>query len=110
MAFGEGEDIRFDAVAGEREHFAGASEAADHLVGDQQDIVLVADGAHAGEVVVRRHENAADALHRFGDQGGHGFRPFADDRFLQIARCGLRRQFRPPGGRLRSGKGWGAWQ
>ena len=49
---------------------------------------MVADGAHAGEVVVGRHEYAADALHRFGDHCGHGFGPFADDRFLQIAGCG----------------------
>ena len=87
--FGEGQDVRFDAETVQREHLAGAPEAADHLVGDQQNVVLVADGAHTRKIVVRRHEYAADALHRLGDHRGHRLRPFTQDRLLQIARRSL---------------------
>ena len=52
------------------EVLAEAPPAADDLVGDEQDVVLVADLAHAREVAVGRREAAAGVLHRLEDHGG----------------------------------------
>ena len=41
--FGDGDQVRLDAGILDAEHLAGAREAGLHLVGDQQDAVLVAD-------------------------------------------------------------------
>ena len=49
-ALGEGDDVRGDAVLLHAEHRAGAAEAADHLVEDEQDVVLACStGAIAGQ-------------------------------------------------------------
>ena len=64
----------------EREPLAGAAEAGDHLVGDQQHLVAVADLAQAGEVVVGRRVDAARALDRLGDHRGDRVRTFLLDR------------------------------
>ena len=53
------------------EVLAGPAPAGLHLVGDQQDPVLVEDLLHRAEEAVRRHREAADALDRLGDQAGH---------------------------------------
>ena len=44
-ALGDGHDVRGDALVLDREHLAGATEAVDDFVGDQEDAVLVADFA-----------------------------------------------------------------
>ena len=51
---GEGHDVRLDVPVAQGEPAAGASEAGDHLVGDEQHVVAVADLAQLGEVVRRR--------------------------------------------------------
>ena len=38
---------------------AGAAEAADHLVGDQEDVVFLEHGADLGEIGCWRHDDAA---------------------------------------------------
>jgi len=42
-AFGEGDEVRLDPPMAEREPSPGAAEPGDHLVGDQQHIVAIAD-------------------------------------------------------------------
>ena len=53
------------------EPLAGAAEAADHLVEDEQGAVLVAQPADSGKVTLWRREHAARSLHRLGDHRGH---------------------------------------
>ena len=38
------------------------------------------------EVAGRRHQHAARAHHRLGDEGGHGLGPFGQDGLLQLLR------------------------
>jgi hypothetical protein len=54
------------------EGVAGAAEAGDDLVEDQQDAVLVADLAQALQVALRRHQHAGGAGHRLDDHRGDG--------------------------------------
>ena len=68
----------------EAEHRAEAAEAADHLVGDQQHVVLFQHRLDLGEIGARRHEHAAGAHHRLGDEGGHGVGPFALDQRVEL--------------------------
>ena len=42
--------------------------AGDHFIGNQQHAVFVTDLPDQGPVIVRRHDHAAGALHRFGDK------------------------------------------
>ena len=53
------------------EKFARATEAGLHLVGDEQDIVVVANRAEARQEVRRWHNGPRLALHRFNDDRGH---------------------------------------
>ena len=76
-------DVALDAPVFQREPAPGAAEAGDDLVADQQHVVLVADRAHPGEVVVRRHLHAVALHHRLGDEGGDRLRPLVDDVLLQ---------------------------
>ena len=68
-ALGEGHEIGLDAVVLRAEPLAEPAEAGDHLVGDQQDAVLVADALDLRPVGVRRDDHAAGALHRLADEG-----------------------------------------
>ena len=56
-----------DAVVLDREHLPGSAEAGLHLVGDEQDAVLVADLGEAAEERHRRGEVAALAEHGLDD-------------------------------------------
>ena len=85
-ALGEGGDVRLEAVRLHAEHLAGAAEAADDLVGDQQDVVLLEDRGDRGPVAVRRHDHSAGALDRLADHGGDGVGAFARDRLLELVR------------------------
>ena len=69
------------------EPFSGASEAGDDLVGDQQDVVAIADLADAREVAVGRHDHAARTHDRLGDDGSHRIGAFAQHGLLE----GIRR-------------------
>jgi hypothetical protein len=57
-----------EAVGGERR--AEAAEAGDHLVEDQQDVVLVADRPQALQIALRRDQHAGRAGHRLDDHRG----------------------------------------
>ena len=74
----------------EREPLARATEARHHLVEDEQDIVLVCEGAHAGEVAGRRHENARRSGDRLDEDRGDGGDPFGLDHALQVVQSTLR--------------------
>ena len=66
------------------EHVAGAAEAADHLVDDEQDVVFLQDRLHAVEVSRGRHDHAAGAHHRLGEERGDRIGSFAQDQLLEI--------------------------
>ncbi len=68
----------------EREHPPGAAEAGDDFVGGEQHLVLVADRTDACEVVVLRHDHAADALHRLGKEHRHGIGALPQDRLFEL--------------------------
>ena len=64
---------------------AGAPEAGDHLVEDQQQAVLVADRAQPLQVALRRHQHAGGAGHRLDDHRGDVGRVVQrDDARLQL--------------------------
>src|SRR3954451_4326288 len=69
-----GDQVRLVAVALAAEVVADASPGADHLVGDEEHAVLVADLAHALEVALRRREAATRVLHRLEDHRRHRVR------------------------------------
>ena len=58
----------------DREHPAGARHARLDLVGDEQDVVTAADRCDALQEARRRHDEAALALDRLDDHGGHVLR------------------------------------
>ena len=78
-ALGELHDVRLDAVVLQPEPAAGAAEAGDHFVGDEQHVVARADLADAREVVRGRDDDAAGALDRLGDERGDRIGAFAQD-------------------------------
>ena len=77
-------DVRLDAVVLQPEPAAGAAEAGDHFVGDQQHVVARADLADAREVVGGRDDDAAGALDRLGDERGDGVGALAQDRLFEL--------------------------
>ena len=85
MPFGAGDHVGLDAVVLGGEPRAGAPEPGHDLVVDQQDVVLVEEGADLGPVVVRRHQQAVGAGDALGEHGGDVLRPFHLDDFLDVA-------------------------
>ena len=61
-----------------------AAEGGDHLVGREQDVVAVADLAHAAPVALGGRERAARVLHRLHVHEAHGLRPHREDRLLEL--------------------------
>ena len=84
QALRRGDDVRHHVEALDAEVVAEPAPGADHLVGDQQHVVLVADLAHALPVAVLRHEAAARVLHRLEDHRGHGLRALELDHVLDL--------------------------
>ena len=68
QTLGDWHQIRLQVVVLAAEPFAGAAEAADHLVGDEQNVMPGEDLANARPVAVWRHDDAAGALNRLGDE------------------------------------------
>ena len=62
------------------------AEAGDDLVGDQQDVVPAQDLLDRLEVAVRRHDHAARALDRLGDERRDRLGPFGEDQLLELVR------------------------
>lgn len=84
-ALGHDQDVRAHAVVLDGEHLARAAEAGLHLVGDEQDVVLVADLAHA--LQVRRHHGDVAALAEDGldeDGGRVGRRRLAQQQQFEL--------------------------
>ncbi len=79
-----GDDVRLVAVALAAEVVTEAAPGADHLVGDQQHVVAVADLAHPLEVAVLRRDAAARVLERLEDHGGDGLGPLEHDLLLDL--------------------------
>ena len=79
---GGGDHVRLVAEAFAAEVMAEPAPGADHLVGDQQHVVLVADLADPLEVAVGRDEAAARVLDRLEDHRGDRLRPLEDDPLL----------------------------
>ena len=67
---------------------AEAAEAGDHLVDDQQQVVAIADRAHALEPARRRDDHAAHPLHRLGDDGADAVRALARHHRLELVGAG----------------------
>ena len=79
-ALGAGDDVRLVAVPLRAEHVAEPAERADHLVADQEHVVLVADLADPVEVSRRRREAAAGVLDRLQEDRRDRFRSLVLDR------------------------------
>ena len=85
-ALGEGDDVRLVLVPLRPEVIAEPAERADHLVGDQQHAVPVADLPDPLEVAGRRREASAGVLHWLEEDRGDRFRALAQDRPLDFVR------------------------
>ena len=83
---GGGQDVRLHVEVVGREARAKAPEAGNHLVEDEQDVVLVADLAQAAQIALGRHEHAGGAGHRLHDHGGDGGRIVQRRQPLQVVR------------------------
>ena len=75
-----GDDVGGVAEVRAGEHRPDAAEGADDLVGDEQDVVLVADLADPLEVAGGRREAAAGILHRLEEDRGDGLGSLELDR------------------------------
>ena len=76
--------MRAEAELLAAEHGAEPAEAADHLVADHEHVVLGADRHDFLEIGLRRHDHAAGAHHRLGDEGGDRVRAFLDDQRVEF--------------------------
>ena len=86
-ALGKLHDVRLDAVTLQAEPSPGSPEPGNHLVRDQQHVVSVTDLPNAREVVWWRNDDAARALHRFGNEGCDRIRAFTHDGRFKLV-CG----------------------
>ena len=68
----------------EGKQLAGTAEGGNDFVSDEQHFVLIADFTDARKIVVRRYDDAARSLHRFGDEHRDGFRSLREDLFFQF--------------------------
>ena len=80
------DDVGLIVVALAAEPVAEPAPGADHLVGDQQHVVAVADLAHALEVAVLGRDAAACVLERLQDHGGDRLGALEEDLLLDLVR------------------------
>jgi hypothetical protein len=64
-------------------HVAGPAEAADHLIGDEQQVVFANDGLHLLPIRARRGQPTAGAHDRLADERANGVGAFAQDHFFK---------------------------
>ncbi|CAM2153920.1 hypothetical protein PT2222_20340 [Paraburkholderia tropica] len=83
---GHGDEIGRHAETLRRERFAGAPEAADHLVEYQQNAVRRADFAQPFEIAFGRNQHAGRSRNRFDDTGCDVFRAVEKDEAQQVVR------------------------
>ena len=84
------DDVRADVVALRREPVADPAERGDDLVGREQDVVAVADLAHAFPVALGRREAAAGVLHRLHVHEADRLGAHGQDRLLELRQEELR--------------------
>ena len=84
-AFGKGDQIGFEAHGFAAEPCTEATEAANHFVRNNQHAVFIANALDFRPVGFRWNDDAARALHRFADKGGHFVRPDFEDFFFEPA-------------------------
>ena len=65
------------------EHLPGVTEATDHFVRDQQDLVFTKNRLDCLDIFFRRNDCPTCALGRLSDHGGNGVRVFLEDQVLQ---------------------------
>ncbi len=85
-ALGDCHDIRRNPDRLRAEPIAGAPEAADHLIRDQQDVVFFDDPLDFRPIGFGRYDHAARTLDRFRDERRNAFRPDLLDLRFQLAR------------------------
>ncbi len=83
-AFAIETDVGCEARRLRAEPIAGASEPADHLIGDEPDIVLGEDLAELLEIALGRNDHAARSHDRLGDEGGDRIRTLPLDQVLDL--------------------------
>src|SRR4051794_23714005 len=89
QALGRRDDVGLIVEALGPEPLAEPAERADDLVGDEQDVVLVADLADALEVALGRREAAAGVLGRLEEHGRDGVGALEADALVDRLRQGL---------------------
>ena len=92
-ALGERHQVGLQAVEAGAEPAAEAAEAGDDLIDDEQHVVLGEDRLHLLEIALGRHDHAAGAHDRLGDEGGAGLRPFLLDQRFELVRKACRKGF-----------------
>ena len=85
-ALGEGDHVGNDAIAFGRERAAEPAEAGDDFVEDQQNAVLVADGAQPRQIALGRGDDAGRARHRLDDDRRDGGGVVQRDDTLKLIR------------------------
>src|SRR3984885_11978528 len=81
QTLGAGDHVGHVVEIGAGEHRPDAAERADHFVGDQQHVVVVADLPDPFEIPGRWWDRAARILHRFEEYRGDGVGPLEFDGF-----------------------------
>src|SRR5262249_61035771 len=100
---GHGDDVRLISVALAAEVVAESAPGADPLVGDQQDVIAVADLTDAIEVAGLRRDAAAGVLQRLEDDGRDRLGPLEEDPLLDLVSGPERVAIRRPAVAVRVG-------
>ena len=90
QSLGQRDQVGLNAIAVDGQHVTHASEGGDHLVGDQQHVVLAKHCLDGFPVARRWRQDAAGADHRLGDEGADCFGAFLQDEPLQFIGAALR--------------------
>ena len=72
---GQSHEVRREGKVLATEPSAGTAKAADHLIGDQEDVVVSTDSFDFGPVRGRRNDHATSALQWLADERGDILRP-----------------------------------
>ena len=86
-AFGDGDDIRLQAIMLRAEHGAKATKTGDDFINDQQDIVFAQHGLNGLPIASWWRHNPTGAQHGLTDEGGYGIRAFLLDEGIKIVRA-----------------------
>src|SRR5690625_3639724 len=85
QAFGDGDDVRHDAVLGTGKQMPGAAHAGHDLIEDEQHAIAVTDLADAFEIGGHRREDAGSgANNSFRHKGSYIFRAQGEDFALEL--------------------------